>query len=244
MRLAVFSAFPQELRGMVRGSRAKKTFEKPPLTIFCGAYSSREILLVLTAMGGRNTENAFHRVVAEYRPDFIASVGFGGALFEGAALGELIWASRVLRYKEKDIEAIEVSGAGQIADSLSGRVSMKEGCIVTLSGWMKKSLVIQRLPQGLRLPVCDMETFPLATLSARGGLPFFAVRSITDRANEDIPKEFSDVCDESGNYRLSCALRLIFNKPALVPECIRLGIASKIGATNLWRTVKALCEVL
>jgi len=244
MRLAVFSAFPQELRGIVRNIKVGKSPEKSPLKIISGSYSSSEILLVQTGMGGGNAEAAFHPVVEEYRPDVIASVGFGGALYNGASIGELVWASKVLSYDGTGIDAIEVPGAAEIAGRLSDRVEMHGGCVITLGRRMKKSEVQRILPRGLPFAVCDMETFPLARLAIGSGLPFLGVRSVTDRAGEDIPEELYDVCDEDGNYRLSRALGSLLRKPGLIPEAIKLGRASRLASENLWHVVKALIEAL
>jgi hypothetical protein len=108
---------------------------------------------------------------------------------------------------------------------------------------MKKSEIKKALPR-LPLPVCDMETFPLAKLSMRKGLPFFAIRSITDRADEEIPLELLDVSDESGQYKLSRALRLILSRPKLISEIAKLGRNSRIASNSLWHAVKTLVETL
>jgi hypothetical protein len=89
-----------------------------------------------------------------------------------------------------------------------------------------------------------METFPLAKAALARGLPFVAIRSITDRSHEEIPPELLCVSDESGNYRLSRALDVLLRKPSLIPRAIHLRRNSAIASRNLWRAVKALMEVL
>jgi nucleoside phosphorylase len=194
-------------------------------------------------MGSHNAEAAFEHVLGKYRPDFMISVGFGGALYDSATVGDLIYASRFFLIGEKVEDAVELSGTVRIFGRLSGMVTMREGTILTLQRWMKKSEIKKALPR-LPLPVCDMETFPLAKLSMREGLPFFAIRSITDRADEEIPLELLDVSDESGQYKLSRALRLILSRPKLISEIAKLGRNSRIASNSLWHAVKTLVETL
>jgi hypothetical protein len=109
---------------------------------------------------------------------------------------------------------------------------------------MRKTDIMKILSPDLVCPVCDMETFYLARLSGEQGLPFVAVRSITDRAGEEIPSEFLAVSDGSGRYDFFRALRLILLKPWLIPETVKLGINSIIASRNLWRFVKGLIGAL
>jgi adenosylhomocysteine/aminodeoxyfutalosine nucleosidase len=256
MRLAIFSAFPQELKCILKNFKPIKNLRRHPFSTFLTKYLNSEIILVQTGMGTRNAEAAMKYILEEYGPDFILSIGFGGALYDGALIGDLVWASRVILVPEDILKGLipssynmesyllEVPDAGEIFSKLSEKVSMKEGCILTCERYIKKSEIKKHLSKDLSFPVCDMETFFLAKLSVNQGLPFFAVRSITDRADEEIPPEFLYVTDESRKYKLSRALSLILSKPKLIKDVIRTGRASTIASNNLWLVVKALTEII
>jgi nucleoside phosphorylase len=242
MRPAIFSAFPHELKQIVKNFKITREVESP-FKIFSAEHPLHEVILVETGMGSHNAEAAFEYVLAKFSPDFVVSAGFGGALYDGAAVGDLIYGSKFFLIDEKVEDTIELSDAARIFSRLSGTVSMREGTILTLQRWMKKSEIKQIVPR-LPLPVCDMETFPLAKLSMRKGLPFFAIRSITDRADEELSLELLDISDESGQYRLSRALRLILSRPKLISEVAKLGRNSRIASNRLWHAVKNLVEIL
>ena len=214
-----------------------------PFEIFLVDHRSQEILLVLTGMGTGNAEAALEYILGEYKPDFIVSIGFGGALYDAASAGDLIWPSKVFFMNDKIEDTLELPDARNIYDRLSGKVTMCEGSVLTLQRWMKKSELKKIMPE-LPLPVCDMETFPLARLSVMRGLPFFAIRSVTDMADEEIPYELLTVSDKSGKYMLSRSLKLLVSKPKLIPKAARLGMTSRIAAHNLSHAVKALVEIL
>jgi adenosylhomocysteine nucleosidase len=248
VRLAIFSAFPQELKYIVKNFTIMKKLKKYPFHIFLAKYSSSEIILVQTGIGTHNAENSLEYILEEYSPDCILSLGFGGALYDGAIVGDLIWVSKVLLIPESAVEKsqylLEIPNSRETFSKLSDKIVMHEGCALTLEKWMKKSEVKKMIPRELSLPICDMETFFLAKLSVQKGLPFFAVRAITDLINEEIPRDLLRVSDKSGNYRFTRALFLLLCKPKLILSMIKLGRNSKVAAKNLWLVVKSLVEIL
>jgi adenosylhomocysteine nucleosidase len=254
LRLAIFSAFPQEIKQLVRGFRPVEKSERHSLVLYFARYFSREIIIVQTGMGAENTEAALKYVVEDYSPDLLLSVGFGGALYDGASAGDIICGGRVFLIPENIREASgpdrmkldseEIPDAAAIVSRLTNRVRMHVGCILTLERHMEKSAIRKILPGDLSFPVCDMETHFLASLAKKMGIPFLGLRAITDRADEEIPVELIRVTDESGRYRLSLAMKLILGKPKIITHIFRIGINARIASINLSHAVRALIEVL
>jgi len=242
MKIALFSAFPQELKHIMKNVKLGKSLKRDASHIFYAQYLAHEIILVQTGMGIQNAESAFGYVFDSDSADLVLSVGFGGALYEGAAAGDLVWASRVFLLSENSLAVIELQDPMKISLKLPGRTNIFNGSIVTLSSRVKKSDIKKILPQNVSHPVCDMETHPLAKLSVEKGLPFLAVRSITDTIDEEIPAEFFDVTDGSGRYRFSRALGILFSKPSLIPQSIKLGRISETASKNLWLAIQSLIE--
>lgn len=254
MKLAIFSAFPQEIKQLVRSFRPVEKSDRHSLALYFARYFSREIIVVQTGMGAENTEAALKYVVKDYSPDLLLSVGFGGALYNGASAGDIICAGRVFLIPENipegtdtdrvKLDSQEIPDAAEIVSRLSGRVQIHEGCILTLERHMDKSAIRKILPGDLSFPVCDMETYFLVRLAKKMGLPFLGLRAITDRADEEIPAEFLRVTDESGKYRLSLAVRLILGRPKIIGHMLRIGINARVASNNLADAVKSLIEVL
>jgi adenosylhomocysteine nucleosidase len=194
-------------------------------------------------MGGINARISLEYVCAKFNPELIVSAGFGGALYDGAAIGEVIWGSKVLLIREGIVETLDLSTAGNIFGALGTVSAIREGNILTLDRWMKKSEIRKILNPQLSFPVCDMEAFFLAEPCLKKGLPFVALRAVSDRADEDIPPEFLTVSDESGRYRLSRALRL-FLKPGLIKDIVKIGRNSAIASDKLWAAVRSLIEAV
>ncbi|MGD0281276.1 MAG: hypothetical protein ABSB95_02815 [Dissulfurispiraceae bacterium] len=251
MKVALFSAFPQELTYIIKNLGAERV-RNTPFIIWSARAASKEIILVRSGMGTINSEAAWNYVNEEYRPDYIVSAGFGGALYDGARIGDLIAASSVLLYPDV-VEAtpaeihqncMEVPGAKDVIRKMTCADTLHEGTILTLRHRLNKTQIEKGLLQGLSFPVCDMETFSLAMLSVLEGLPFFAVRAVTDRIHEEIPQELFSVTDENGNYSLLRALGIMLGNPVLFPSFIRMGKNARVASQKLWLAIEALLRIL
>ncbi|MCL5023641.1 MAG: hypothetical protein M1497_09800 [Nitrospirae bacterium] len=243
-KLAIFSAFPQELRHIMRNVGPLTAAKKFPFELHRARYAASEIILVQTGMRVAGAEESLWYILDEHKPDVVLSAGFGGALYEGARIGDLVSASRVLLVRDGIEETMELPETGEMIRKLGSSLTVREGSVLTLAKWLTKSEVRKLLHVGLPFPVCDMEAFFLAKLSAEKGLPFLAIRSISDRADEEIPPGLLGVADESGKYRLSRALRVLATRPALIPRSIGLGLNSGIASRSLWHFVRALAETI
>lgn len=195
-------------------------------------------------MGLRNAEAASKYIIKEKRPDFVLSMGFGGALYKGAGIGDLVWPSRVLLIDEKVKETLDFRGSEAVPGKISQKLGFREGSALNMASRTRKSWINNSFYKDLPFPVCDMETFAVAKVAVDSGLPFLAVRSLSDRAEEEIPSELFDTVDDSGNYRLSRALMVLFRNPSLIPYSIRLGMNSRTASRSLWIAVRSLIEIL
>ncbi len=253
MIAALFAAVPQELRHIHKYGPSAQSPEACPFPLQGKPDPACYIITVQTGMGAANTEIAFRRVFQELRPDIVLSVGFGGALYENAEIGDIVWSSRALlmrgdrtpHHEHTAEDAVPGSDLGrQIGEKLRETTAAREGSIVTLPELMIKSKIKKMIPCDLPFPVCDMETFYLARLSHQNGVPFLAVRSITDRLDEDVPREFLAVTDGTGHYRFSRAVSLLLAKPKLIPAAIRLGKNASRASKKLGKALDSLVEIL
>lgn len=244
MRVVIFSTFPQEIRQIIKNIKAERRFQRHPFTSFSAEYFSKEIIVVLAGMGRENAEKAVKYSIKEYNPDFAFFIGFGGALYSDAVIGEIVWGSRIFLVQEDIIKRLELSHARKTIEGFPCNPAMRKGSILTLEKWMKKKDVKKILSYEFSFPVCDMETFFLAKCAIEKGLPFIAMRSVTDLVDEEIPQEFLSVTDEHGGYRFSCALKLILGKPRLMKDVVKIGRNSRIASNNLWCAIRSLIEIL
>ena len=217
--------------------------------VFSVQTTSGEVVFIRTGIGTINAESSIKSLLRELHPDLILSLGFGGALYEGLAAGDIIWASRVFFLPAMtsgpigtEISEIPLPGSMRVAHRLAGIIPLREGCIVTLENLVKKPEIRKRLPAGISFPVCDMETFVLARAATRQGIPFFAARSISDTSDHEIPPELLDIFDESGKILYFRLAKRVLYKPGLAMDMVRLRRNSERAGKSLGALVKSFLE--
>ena len=89
-----------------------------------------------------------------------------------------------------------------------------------------------------------METFSLAEVASARQIPFLAVRSITDLADEEIPPEFVELADSSGWQQFMRAAGLLLSKPRLIPAAAKFATRSRKASEALWLAFDTLARAL
>ncbi|MGD0228812.1 MAG: hypothetical protein ABSC19_00450 [Syntrophorhabdales bacterium] len=244
MRLVLFSALSREVRETTRMLGGRTRLQGLPFRAFCVRHPSHSLTFAETGMGIESATRVFLHMLQRDRPDAAISLGYCGSLSPDASIGDLIWASKVCLVEGRGVETLALDDALGVLGTLSSRLPIRAGTFLTLNRWRKKHELVRTIPQGMPLPVCDMETFGLARLSVDHGLPFFAIRAVSDASGEDIPFDPWSVCDSSGTYRLYRALGLFLSRPHLLAHAIKLRRNSKIASRNLALAVSALLQIL
>lgn len=245
MRLAIFGALPQELKWVIKELGAIRGGSRNNYHVYYSSFNEIEIAVVITSVGGANALAALESIFLEFHPDACLSTGYGGALYQGAEEGELIWANDYAALGEKgDAVFLENRPDADMFEKLSDSVKMKKGTIITVDKIAEKKDILKRLPAGLQNPVCDMETFLLAKYCLEKGIRFFSLRAISDLANQDIPPEVADIVDSSGEPNIKRAIKTCLLRPWLLPLMIRLASSSRKASENLWPAVRALIGLL
>ncbi len=252
MKIALFSAFPQELAYVKKNAQPVRRRAHFPM--FLKRQSRVELLAVETGMGRSNLESAFAYVSNAYRPDLVLSIGFGGALYYRAGIGDLVLASKYLFLtREGVVELPQLSakcsgfsraGAPDLLPGLHKKIGIRQGSFITLGAWIAKAKLRTMVPEGIPFPVCDLETIHLAKMAYMNCVPFYAVRSITDTLDDEIPEELFSVTDESGSYSFQRAVSLLLSRPSLIPESLKLGRNAARASRKLGDAVHAFMEAL
>lgn len=255
MKIAVIGALPHELKPLLKHVKAQRQLRAhafptahPKLhskeAWYHATYLSHEIMIVATGIGIRNAEEAFTRVLDAFNPDFLLSIGFAGALYESARIGDLVMATSVSLISGNAIKTSQIPAERGLHERLGGRGNIQEGSFFTLERLMEKEAVRLLLPSDVAFPVCEMETFPLAVLARQRQLPFLAVRAITDRADEEIPPEFVELADSSGWQQFMRAAGLLLSKPRLIPAAAKFATRSHKASEAVWLAFDTLAQAL
>jgi adenosylhomocysteine nucleosidase len=86
----------------------------------------------------------------------------------------------------------------------------------------------------------DLESAAFARAAAARGIPYLALRAISDTAEESLPLDFNRLRGADGSVdRLRVAIRALL-RPALIPRLWRLRGRAALCSENLARAVRAL----
>lgn len=248
MRLAIFAALPHEVKKIITTLRARRDANNSSFDVYHAGRFSTEIILAITGIGTVNAEAAARYIHSQFGPDMILSIGYGGAIYDGTDIGDLVWGSRFMLMpdpasNEKESGQLVFPGNEEIFGRLHDMLPIREGTIVTLRSLMNKSEIRNIISAGGNA-VCDMETFAIARFCMEKGLPFGGVRSITDLHDEDIPPELGDISDSSGRYSALRAIRTFTAKPGLLPTVLRLARNSGKASHSLCSLTEVFLETL
>jgi adenosylhomocysteine nucleosidase len=159
----------------------------------------------------------------------IVSAGFCGALAPDLTVADLIAADHV-------VDA--ASGAEFAVDAdLLDRAPGRHGTLVSVARLVRTPADRARLT-GL---ACDMESAALAAVAAAAGVPFIALRAVTDETRHTLP-DFDRLTDRAGQLTPGFGLLHFLTRPADIPRLLRLGPASRRAGRALHDGVATLLE--
>jgi adenosylhomocysteine nucleosidase len=191
--------------------------------------SGRTVLMLETGLGATAMETALrwclgspHLGEVSYRPRFVLSAGFSGALQPEQRVGDLILATEVVDQKGNCWPAANSSIS---RDIIAGR-------LLTVSELVSDPREKQRLGQQYQAIAVDMETAIAARICHEHGVPFASIRVISDDLNTTLSPHLVDLLQQGrvSPARLAWAL---LRHPMLIQELGRLAAQTRLAAERL-----------
>ena len=171
-------------------------------------------------------------------------VGFAGGLDDRLLPGDLVLVDEVVDAQSStryscDPDLLAVSERVR----LSG-FQIERGLCVSVHQVLIQAAEKRTLAAKTGAIVVDMESAGAAEAAARNGVPWIAVRVITDGLNDDLPLDFNALANSDGSVnRARVALSALLH-PWKIPGLIRLGFRSDRAARNLGVFLQALAPLL
>jgi nucleoside phosphorylase len=157
-----------------------------------------------------------------YRPTWIVSAGFSGALTSGLHVGDLIVADDVC-----DGDGVCWPATWPIAAT-----PYHHGRLLTVPNIVGPPEEKRRLGLRSGAVAVDMETAVVANLCAKANVPFGCLRAISDDADTHLSESLLALL-QGGRVRPTRLLTAVLRRPALIAELIRLGAHTRKAARRL-----------
>ena len=181
-----------------------------------------DVLISFTGLGPDAARAEAERVLSRFpRPPIIISAGICGGLRGGLETGDVVVPAVVGRADGREWRCAAIGMA-------------QAGRLLTTEALVCDPADKRRLHEAHQADILDMEAAAVAEVCRARGVPFAAVKSVCDPVEVPLPRELTTIAPD-GRVRFSRLIGSMLRRPALIPELMRLGRASRRAA---W----AVCE--
>lgn len=246
--IGLIAAMPDEIRPFLRMVKPSAQLNSGKFPMWRLRVGSTDVWLVESGMGTARAAAAADALVAAASPSAILSFGFGGAALPGLRVGDLAvgiaswFADTGGLALRQGIDRILAEGLAAELDRACGGVA--QGEIVTSTRILRKGDLAQRLPAGMTSPILDMETAAVAETAHRHGIPFVALRAVSDDSSEELAFSLDEFTDSDMAISTLKVLATIAHKPWIIPQLLRLARNSRVAGKRLAPGVLATVEFL
>lgn len=189
-----------------------------------------EVTLVANGVGRPAASRGTLALLARGRFTTVVSTGFAGALDPALDVGEILVADRILHGSRNYCARIPSACPAGV----------RRGALLTVDEVVGTARAKRDLARSGALAV-DMEAAAVADLAAQHGLPFYCVRSISDRAAEDLPVDFNLALRSDGSLAPWRVARAAGGRLAVWRRLLRLARNARIASRSLAHCL-ASCE--
>jgi nucleoside phosphorylase len=215
-RIALVAAMEREIAPFVRGWNLSEREHDGRRFRF---FENKDVVLVCSGIGGESARRATEAVIVFYRPASVQSVGLAGALDSKLKVG-MIFSPRWVVDVRDGSRTDTAKGAGVL-------VSATEIASVEQKAKFAHAYGAQAV---------DMEAASVARGAEAHGLPFSALKAISDESDFVMPP-MNEFISHDGAFRAKSFVLFAAFRPWLWGKMIRLGVDSA-------RAVRALCSEL
>lgn len=160
-------------------------------------------------------------------------IGFAGGLAGSVLAGSLVVAESVTDAVTQTLYRPGTTLMAAAQRALSPPTPVHYGAIITTDRVIVTGAAKKSFARGTAAIAVDMESAAVAHAATENGIPWLAVRVITDGLDDDLPLDFNALADPDGSVNRGRIVAETLRRPWKIPALIRLGQRSSRGARNL-----------
>ncbi len=223
-------AFPLEINGIKKRGR----FRRAGNGCYEGETGGVSVILAVSGMGEDNAYSTAKKILLLY-PDARAyvSAGLSAALVSGLVPGDIVGATEIIETSSGNIYHC----APGLIDSLT-KVKCRTGKFAAVSGTIITSAEKKKIADATGAVALDMESGGAARACKDAGIPFIAIRAISDMLDEDLPVDFNLFMDD-GKINPTRLIFYLLAHPWKIPALIKLGRNSSLACEKLGEAVES-----
>jgi adenosylhomocysteine nucleosidase len=230
VRVGVLAPMKSELRPVVKAF-ALKPAQLNGVAVHAGRVGNADVVATTTGIGTALASSATERLLDLAAFDRVMVVGIAGGVGSSVDIGDIV------------IPEVVVDGPGgneYRPAPINGPAP--RGTIVTSDDFIvDPERLAALIAQGVI--AVDMETGSVAAVCAQRGIPWSAVRAISDRA-EDGDTEMIAMANPDGSPNAKAIARYFAKHPGRLPYMLKVGRGSMEAAKNAATTAARACAQL
>lgn len=229
MRFGVLAPMPSELRPVVKAFGLSRG-RSGTLGGHIGKVGEADVVATTTGIGTALATTAARRMLDDGEVDHVVVVGIAGAIGPTSLVPDLIIPEVVVDWPE---------GREHRPAPLGGLVG--SGTIVTSDEYGYPPEVIADFI-GRGVVAVDMETVAVARVCTEAGVPWSAVRAISDRADDEtVDLDVISLVKPDGSPDVGKSLRYLLRHPRRIPRLAALGRDASAAARAAAGAAAAAC---
>jgi adenosylhomocysteine nucleosidase len=219
MRFGVLAPMPSELRPVVKAfGLAKGT--RGTLDGHVGTVGTHDVIATTTGIGTERATAAITRMLDHGEVDHVVVVGIAGGIGPTSPVGTLVVPEAVEDWPH---------ARSFVPAPLGGLRA--EGIIVTSDEYGYDPEVVNGF-LGRGVVAVDMETVAVAKVCVERGVPWSAVRAISDPADDDtVAPDVIGLVKPDGSPDVGRAIRYVLRHPGRIPHLAAMGRDATAAAT-------------
>ena len=203
--IGLVCALPLEIAPFIERCEKVRKYTGGDFVFRGGRYDSIRIAAVETGVGFARARRATQSLLDAHSPPWILSVGFSGSLRADICVGQIVVATSISDVHGQSL-TLDVSVPAEPEKGLH------VGPIVNTDAIVRTVDEKQQLAE--QTGAVDLESLAVAQVCRDRGVPFMAVRVISDDMSRDLPPEILSLFGTTGTVRLGAAVTALWKRPA------------------------------
>lgn len=237
-RLVAIASEEREFQGLLRLAErsepvlSKLRFARRVVVNGDGA-EPREWLLLADGVGLRAAQRACAEIPQPQSVTALFSVGYCGATQARWKAGDVLAASEVRRPSTGECFACQLP-------ALPRQDTLPSGILMTVERIIRFAADKHRIGEE-GVDAVEMEAAAVVRYAAQHGLPFAALKAVSDTVDEDMPVDFTQAQRPDGTFRMTSVLAQAMARPlASLPALRRLEKAARLCSQRLGEVMMGL----
>lgn len=218
-QLGVVFALGIEAGGLEDLLEAVITTRGDGLVVHQGQLRGRDLTLIRSGTGRRRAAKATDALIRGHRPERVLAAGLAGGLSPEVKRHDILVVDRVADTAGNELAIdpqFDPAGLGAAPGVHVGRLLTADRIIRRPSE--KRSLFRQYDALAV-----DMESYAVAEVCRRHGVPFLAVRAISDAVDDELPREVRKLLAQSTTAaQLGAAASSLWKRPSSLKDIYKL----------------------